>query len=113
MVNRNVARLVSPPRVPKFKIKPLTPDEVRRLFAAAEGHRFEAAFVVAVVTGLRLGELLALHWRDVELEGDPVPHIRGSLQRANGQLQILEPKTSASVRDVALAKSSHAGQPHQ
>lgn len=60
MVNRNVARLVTPPRVPRFKIKPLTPDKVRRLFVAASGHGFEAAFVVAVVPGLRLGELLAL-----------------------------------------------------
>ena len=104
MVHRNVARLVTPPRVPKYKLQPLTADEVRQLFAAAEGHRFEAAFVVAVVTGLRLGELLALRWCDVGLDGHPVLHVRGSLQRANGKLQILEPKTSGSIRDVALAR---------
>jgi integrase len=104
MVPRNVARLVTPPRVPKYKLEPLTPDEARQLFAAASGHRFEAAFVVAVVTGLRLGELLALRWCDVELDDHPVVHVRGSLQRAQGKLQILEPKTSGSVRDVALAK---------
>jgi integrase len=104
MVNRNVARLVTPLRVPKYKIRPLTPDEVRRLLVTIRGHGFEAAFVVAVVAGLRLGELLVLHWCDVELDDRPVLHIRGSLQRANGKMQILEPKTPESVRDVALAK---------
>jgi integrase len=104
MVNRNVARLVSPPRVPKYKIRPLAADEVRRLFEAATGTRFEAAFVVAVVTGVRLGELLALRWSDVELDENPVLHVRGSLQRVDGKLQILEPKTPDSVRDVALAQ---------
>jgi integrase len=104
MVNRNVARLVTPPRVPKYKIRPLTAGEVRRLFAAAAGTRFEAACIVAVMTGVRLGELLALHWNDVELDRDPAVHVRGSLQRANGTLQILEPKTAGSVRDVALAR---------
>ena len=104
MVNRNVARLATPPRVPKYKIRALTPNEVRRLLLAVEGHRFEAAFVVAIVTGVRLGELLALRWHDVELDGHSVLHIRGSLQRVNGNLQILEPKTSESVRDVALAR---------
>jgi integrase len=104
MVNRNVARLVSPPRVPKYKIRPLAADEVRRLFEAATGTRFEAAFVVAVATGVRLGELLALRWSDVELDENPVLHVRGSLQRVDGKLQILEPKTPDSVRDVALAQ---------
>jgi integrase len=104
MVSRNVARLVTPPRVPKYKIRPLTPDEVRRFLGAIRGQRFEPAFVVAVVTGLRLGELLALHWHDVALDEHAVLHIRGSLQRAHGRLQILEPKTSESVRDVALAR---------
>ena len=60
--------------------------------------------MVALVTGLRLGELLALHWSDVDIGDEPVVHVRGSLQRAGGRLQILEPKTSESVRDVALAR---------
>jgi excisionase family DNA binding protein len=49
-VNRNVARLVTPPRVAPSKIEPLSLDEVRRFIDAARGSRFEAAFVLAVVT---------------------------------------------------------------
>lgn len=103
-VTRNVADLVSPPRVPKHRIEPLTVAEVQRLFATAAGTRFEAAFVIAVVTGLRLGELLGLHWADVDLGDQPALRVRGSLQRAEGRLQIMETKTAGSVRSVALGR---------
>lgn len=45
----------------------------RRLLDAAVGMRFEAAFVVAVVTGVRLGEMLALRWVDLDLDLDLGP----------------------------------------
>ena len=102
-VSRNVAKLVSPPRVPRYKIRTLTVEEVRRLLVAAEPSRFGAAVVLAVVTGMRLGEIFALTWADVELGAEPVVHVRGSLQRVNGALAIVEPKTEGSVRDVALS----------
>jgi integrase len=103
-VPRNVASRVSPPRVPKFKIRPLTVTEVRRLLAASSGTRFEAAVVLAVVTGMRLGEIFALRWSDIDLGDDAVVHVRGSLQRVDGRLQVVEPKTAGSVRDVALSE---------
>lgn len=105
-VTRNVARQVSPPRVPRYKIRPLTADQVRRLFAAAAGSRFEAAVVLAATTGLRLGEIFALRWPDIDVSEHPVVHVRGSLQRVHGCLQIVDPKTDDSVRDVALGRTT-------
>ncbi len=102
LVRRNVAKQVTPPRVPRYKIRPLTPRDVTRLFAAGEGTRFEAAIVLAVVSGLRLGEIFALRWSDIDLGEDSVVHVRGSLQRVNGRLTIVEPKTDQSMRDVAI-----------
>ena len=51
-------------------------DETRRLLVAAAGDRLEALYVIAVTTGMRQGELLALRWRDVNLD-DQVVHVRG------------------------------------
>lgn len=102
-VHRNVARQVSPPRVPRYKIQTLTLGEAQRLMAAAGESRFEAVVVLALVTGMRLGEIFALKWTDVDLGAEPVVHVRGSLQRVHGRLQIVEPKTDGSVRDVALS----------
>lgn len=101
-VSRNVARQATPPTVPRFAIKPLDAAEVRRLLSAAAQSRFEAAIYLAVLTGLRLGELLTLRWADLELEGKAVVRVRGSLQRVRGELMLVEPKTRESVRDVAL-----------
>lgn len=103
-VTRNVARQVTPPTVPRFKLTPLTPAETQRLLVAASDSRYEAAIYLAVLTGLRLGEVFALRWSDVELGEEPVVRVRGSLQRVRGQLTVLEPKTRESVRDVALGQ---------
>jgi integrase len=45
-----------------------TADEAQRFLAAATDHRLEAAFHLAVVAGLRRGELLGLRWSDLDLE---------------------------------------------
>jgi integrase len=58
---------------------------------------------VALTTGLRQGELLALRWADVDLEGRRLA-VRGSLHRpAGGGWTVEEPKTTRSRRPVVLA----------
>ena len=51
--------------------------------------------------GLRLGEALALGWHDVDLVGGTLT-VRRSLQRVDGKLQFVEPKTEKSRRTVLL-----------
>ncbi|GAB3345976.1 tyrosine-type recombinase/integrase [Micromonospora halotolerans] len=67
LVSRNVAKLVRVPS-PRYRIgKGLSVDQVRRLLAAAEGHRLYPLYVVAATLGLRRGELLGLRWSDLDL----------------------------------------------
>ena len=61
----------------------------------------EALYVLAIATGLRQGELLGLSWRDIDLESAKVM-VRTTLQRTNGEYQLLEPKTTRSRRTLAL-----------
>lgn len=58
IVPRNVARLVSPPGVPKANTQPLSPVEAKKLLAAIRGDRLEALYTVALAVGLRQGEAL-------------------------------------------------------
>ena len=61
------------------------------------------AYVLALTTGLRRGELLGLRWTDVDLNSRQL-HVRRALQRVGGKLRFVEPKTSTSVRVVVVPK---------
>jgi integrase len=104
LVQRNVASLVNAPRPGHKEQHALTPEQVRTLFAAAEGHPLEAFFVVAATAGLRRGELLALHWSDVDLE-ERMLHVRYTLEHTKGGKYIFAPpKTKRSERKVRLGE---------
>lgn len=48
------------------KVKPFTLEEQKKFLKAIEGHRYEVLFLVALYTGLREGEILALTWNDID-----------------------------------------------
>jgi len=102
LVPRNVAYVVKPPRpVPKEMVA-LSTDETRRLLDAAAEDRLEALYVLAVHTGMRQGELLALRWQDVDME-NAVVSVRRTLTRSGGKVTFGEPKTKKSRRSIRLA----------
>ncbi|WP_406739971.1 tyrosine-type recombinase/integrase [Streptomyces atratus] len=99
---RNVARNVKTtvPRPRRFT--PLTATEARQLLQAAKADRLHALYELALRTGLRKGELLGLHWEDLDLDAGTAA-IRRSLQRTRtGGLTPLPTKTRASERRIAL-----------
>ena len=102
LVPRNVADVVKPPRpVPKEMVA-LSTDETRKLLDAAAEDRLEALYVLAVHTGMRQGELLALRWQDVDME-NAIVSVRRTLTRSGGKVTFGEPKTKKSRRSIRLA----------
>jgi integrase len=98
-VIRNVATLVDPPARARTELRPLTVGQVTTFRAEIAGHRLETLYLVAIGTGLRQGEILALRWSDVDLEGGTLT-VRHTLERGTGAL--VEPKTSGSRRTVGI-----------
>lgn len=100
LVGRNVAEAVIPPRPDRRNLAALEPADVRELFKAVAGTHLETPTILAVGTGMRLGEVLGLRWRDVNLK-------RAEL-RITQTLQITmvfdTPKTHRSMRTVTLPK---------
>jgi integrase len=45
-----------------------TPDEVRAFLTAMQGHPHEPLYAIALMLGLRLGELLGLRWQDIDFD---------------------------------------------
>jgi integrase len=70
----------------------LTPGHIKTLRASLKGHPREALFTVALVTGLRPGELLRLAWQDLDLE--------------QGQLQVQNSKKKRGSRQVSLPEDA-------
>lgn len=103
LVSRNVARLASPPRNrgKARKVKALTVSDVAGLVDALEGSRWLPVVVVGVTTGLRPGELLALHWTDVHLDTEPQVSVRLSISHVDGP-SLKAPKRDRSYRTVPL-----------
>jgi integrase len=101
LVARNAAALVDPPRVERPRVQPLNPDEARDFLAAVRENRLEALYTVAMAIGLRQGEALGLRWQDVDLEGGTL-RVTMQLQRIDGQLTLVEPKTRESRRTLSL-----------
>lgn len=102
LVGRNVAGLVDPPRLSHKDVRVLSPEETKQLLDAARGEAIEGLVIVAISTGVRLGEALGLQWHDVDLDRRQL-RINKSLQRVPGQGQVLmETKTRRSRRSLVL-----------
>ncbi len=103
---RNVADIVDKPRAAPSDLRPPTPAEVRRLLetASAAGDGLAALYTVAVYTGCRQGELLALTWDDVNLDAGLLTIRRTLLKVVAGAVPLFgQPKTMRSRRTVNMA----------
>jgi integrase len=99
---RNVARNVKTTTHQPRRFRPLTAAEARKFLDAALADRLHALYELALRTGLRKGELLGLHWEDLDLTTGTAS-IRRSLQRTRtGGLTHLPTKSRASERRIAL-----------
>lgn len=85
-------------------------EEIKKLKKAFKGNKFENLILVALGTGLRQGELLALRWKNVHLDKgylevkETVKKVYVFDDDGNKQIQTQynAPKTSNSVRKVDL-----------
>ncbi|HET9052288.1 MAG TPA: tyrosine-type recombinase/integrase [Candidatus Dormibacteraeota bacterium] len=98
----NVVRLVKAPPMRHREKVFLSREDADRLLRAARGARLEAAIVLAVCTGVREGELLALRRRDVDLEAGTLWIRANAALGWDGTMVLDEPKTRAGVRLLEL-----------
>jgi integrase len=106
LIERNVATVVRPPSAQQVEVQPWSTVEASRFLAASADHRLHALFAVRVALGLRKGELLALRWDDVDLEGGVV-HVRQNVQRLPEiGLVFGPPKSNKSRRTIPLPAAS-------
>jgi integrase len=104
LIPRNAAAPVKPPQARREEMQPLSRDQVRTFLGTVKGDRMEALYILAITAGLRQGELLALKWEDVDLEGtNPTLEVCRSLSETRGRRSFVTPK-SGRGRHLRLSK---------
>lgn len=93
----NPAEPVQRVRVEREEMRAMTPEQIKRLLSAADPDAW-LLLTLAVFTGLRRGELLALTWGDVNWQAAQV-----SVQRSLWKGKFIGPKTKNAIRRVDLA----------
>lgn len=102
LLQRNPCQAVEPPRPPRLEMNALNETEAKRLLDAAEAEPLYALFHGALTTGARLGELLALHWKDIDFDEKRLT-IAHNVRRFAGRGYVFgSPKTHRSRRSIAL-----------
>ncbi|MDI9261270.1 site-specific integrase [Alicyclobacillus sendaiensis] len=102
IIPRNVCDLVDPPRPQKVDIQVWDIEHVNRFLLAARNDRYYIAFLLAITTGMRKGEILGLRWIDIDFASKLIT-VRQNLSFVHGQIYFLEPKTARGRRAVALS----------
>lgn len=124
LVVRNVAEAVDPPTRQKPEMQVWTASQAATFLKEAESHRLYAAFYLALMTGMRRGEILGLTWADIDWEGSRLK-IRNNLVEvrrpgkagkyhagkstiSSVQSALTTPKTTASCRTIVLSSGTMA-----
>jgi integrase len=103
LISVNPARDVDRPKLDRDPVAPWEPDQVRMFLDRSAQHRIGPLFEVAILTGLRRGELCGLRWSDVDLVTRKIT-VRRNRVTANGRvIEQKTTKTKAGLRTVALS----------
>jgi integrase len=102
MLQRNPCDGVELPRMERKEMQAFSPEEVTRFLTAAAEDDHCALFALAVATGMRPEEYLALKWSDLDLEARTVTVTRTLVWRKGGGWYFGEPKTARSRRTITF-----------
>ena len=105
MIRRNVASLVQPPKIPTRSFNILDQDESRRLINVLFNIQDRTLIELALSTGMRSGEILALRWQDIDFIENCIS-IDNTISFPGGGSHVLtSPKTKSSRRKITFQKT--------
>jgi integrase len=97
LLARNPSDLVNPPKPARRVLTTWTADQLRAFLAGVAEDRLAALYQLAAASGMRIGELVALEWSDVDPDGQYLT-VRQSKTAAGRRRVELDPTTVAVLR---------------
>ena len=104
LIARNPAEGCKLPTLKRKEMKILSREAMQRPLIQANEENYYERFLLEFATGLRLGELMALQWDDLDLTTGEL-QINKQVNILGSELVVNEPKTKAAVRTLLLPPS--------
>jgi integrase len=101
VIATNSATGIRPPRAPRPKVHVPDKSTCTAILERVRGRQVEGPVVVAIGTGMRLGEILGLRWSEVDLDRK-VLRVASTLTYTDGAFAFTAPKTSRPRRSIDL-----------
>lgn len=104
LVSRNVAANADPPKQTHRsfdKTQTWSAEQVKTFLIAMSSHRLYAAYLLAVTTGMRRGEILGLRWQDLDFDSRKLA-VRQTVVSVAYEIQLSAPKTAKGRRSIPL-----------
>ena len=101
VISSNPAEGCSLPRLEHREMQTLTADQLEAFFREAKASGVFELYYLELATGLRRGELLGLHWEDIDLEQQMIT-VRRQVVRINGVVTEAPLKTKNSYRTLSI-----------
>lgn len=104
LVTRNVVDAVDSPNPQKVKFEIWTLAQVREFLAHddVKAHRFYILWLLALTTGMREGELLALRWSDIDLDKGRI-QVKSTLLWSDKQFKLGPTKSESGQREIVIS----------
>jgi integrase len=101
LIYRNPTDAVTPPRPKKQAPRTLSAERAKLFLKSIEDHHWYPIYVLAIMTGMRKGEILGLHWEDVDLNKGMLS-IKHTLVTVQGRSFLSQPKSENARRTISL-----------
>jgi integrase len=102
VVSTNAAASVSPPKAAETEITILSEEQIGAVLFHLYDRSLRPIVSFLLATGCRRGEVLALRWKDVDLDAGIV-RIERSVEQTKAGLRIKSPKTKHGRRNVSIS----------
>lgn len=101
LISKNPCSKVKLPNAQKPEMKTLKKEELSAFLEETKKSDCYEFYYLELTTGLRLGEICALTWDDLDIENKTID-INKSVMRVNNKIVVNTPKTKSSIRKVKL-----------
>lgn len=105
IISKNPSDLVETPKIKKYKSNVFSVKEVQQLLESCKNTRLEVPINLAVILGLRAGEVLGLSWDKVNFSNNTITIDKNLVRdRVSKSFVFKDPKSESSIRTLTAPK---------